>query len=243
MDNKAVVVIVSFMALVLSGCATSKMNKLETDIINRTERLSYDIRTLNEEVDSLKASDAPSEADTSRLEAVEGEQAQVKGDIDQLRDKLATTETELAETKIELAKIKDAMEEKRAVTPPPSPAPRKAVSKTASPAAVQTTSRTEKPVAQPVAQPQTTASSPRIKVLGGDGRTASAREAAGRLEGMGYRVERIDREDSRYSVPVVYYAAGFEGTAKDIAGRLGGGARTKPLTWNSIFDIIVLTEK
>ncbi len=243
MNNKAVVVIVSFMALVLSGCATSKMNKLETDIINRTERLGYDIRNLNEEVNTLKASEAPSEADTARLEAVEGEQAQVKGDLDQLRDKLATTETELAETKIELAQIKEAMEEKRSVTQSPSPAPRKAISQTASPAAVQTTSRTEKPAAQPVAQPQMTASSPRIKVLGGDGRTASAREAAGRLEGMGYKVERIDRADSRYSSPIIYYAAGFEDSAKDIAGRLGGGAKIKPLTWNSIFDIIVLTEK
>lgn len=81
-----------------------------------------------------------------------------------------------------------------------------------------------------------------IKVLAGDGNIASARGLSKQLGKMGYRVKLIDRAPrSDFEVTTVYYGTDHRAAAETMTKRLGGGAITKPLTWSSSFDIIVVT--
>jgi hypothetical protein len=81
-----------------------------------------------------------------------------------------------------------------------------------------------------------------IKVLAGDGNLASAGSLSKRLDGMGYRVKLIDRAPrSDFDVTVVYYGKDHRAAAETMAKKLGGGTATKPLTWSSAFDIIIVT--
>jgi hypothetical protein len=84
----------------------------------------------------------------------------------------------------------------------------------------------------------------RIKVLNGNGKRNSARAMRGKLEASGYTVERVDNApSSNFSKNVVFYANGFDKEAKALANTVGGVIVTKPLTWHSIFDLIVVTGK
>ena len=81
-----------------------------------------------------------------------------------------------------------------------------------------------------------------IKVLSGDGDIASARSLSNRLGKMGYRVKLIDKAPrSDFNGIVVYYGNEHRASAETMAKRLGGGTATRPLTWSSAFDIIVVT--
>ena len=82
----------------------------------------------------------------------------------------------------------------------------------------------------------------KIKVLAGDGNIASARSLSKRLGKMGYRVKAIDQAPrSDFDATVVYYGNEHRAAAETMAKKLGGGAVTRPLTWSSAFDIIVVT--
>ncbi len=84
----------------------------------------------------------------------------------------------------------------------------------------------------------------KIKVLAGDGRLASARAMARRIEKGGLKVELVDlapRAD--FSADTVFYLPDSEKAAKDLARSLGEKTRVKPLTWSSAFNIIVVTGK
>jgi hypothetical protein len=84
----------------------------------------------------------------------------------------------------------------------------------------------------------------RIKVLNGNGKHHSARAMRGKLEAFGYTVERIDNAPtSNFSKNVVFYAKGLDREAEALAKTVGGSIVTKPLTWFSIFDLIVVTGK
>jgi hypothetical protein len=81
-----------------------------------------------------------------------------------------------------------------------------------------------------------------IKVLAGDGNIASARALSKRLGKMGYRVTLIDQAPrSDFKVDTIFYRPGLQTAAGTMAKKLGGGAATRPLTWSSGFDIIVVT--
>jgi len=82
----------------------------------------------------------------------------------------------------------------------------------------------------------------RIKVLSGDGRLASARAMARRIEKSGLKVEIVDHAPrSNFAEDTIYYTADAEKEAKEIAKSLGGKAVLKPMTWPSSFGIIAVT--
>jgi hypothetical protein len=84
----------------------------------------------------------------------------------------------------------------------------------------------------------------KIKVLAGDGRIASARLVARKLEKTGLKVEIVDLAPrANFSADTVYYLPDHEKDAKEIAGRLGKKTLLKPMTWSSAFNIIVVTGK
>lgn len=83
----------------------------------------------------------------------------------------------------------------------------------------------------------------RIKVLTGTGELSAARKLSKKLTDLGYKVERMDRAPTtNFSSDTVFFAKDKEKEAKELAGRLGKETVVKPMTWSSIFDIIVVAE-
>jgi F0F1-type ATP synthase membrane subunit b/b' len=82
----------------------------------------------------------------------------------------------------------------------------------------------------------------RLKVLSGDGKIDSARRMAKRVESMGYRVEGMGKAQSAdYPANTVYFTPKYKKDAKALAKKLGKETIVKPLTWKSVFNIIVVT--
>ena len=81
----------------------------------------------------------------------------------------------------------------------------------------------------------------RLKVLSGNGRMSSAKKMSAKLTKLGYKVEVVGMATTPdYATDPIYYKSGFEKQAAGMAKKLGGKAITKPLTWSSVFDIIVV---
>jgi len=79
-------------------------------------------------------------------------------------------------------------------------------------------------------------------VLSGDGKIDSAKRMAKRLTVMGYRVESVGMaESSDYPANTVYFAANYKKEARTLASKLGKDTIVKPLTWKSVFSLIVVT--
>ena len=84
----------------------------------------------------------------------------------------------------------------------------------------------------------------KIKVLAGEGNIASASAMAKRIKKMGYKVKLVDlAERSNFDVNTVYYVPNQAVTAEEIVKQLGGSAITKPLTWKSVYGLIIVTGK
>jgi myosin heavy subunit len=88
---------------------------------------------------------------------------------------------------------------------------------------------------------QTSPKSLRIKILAGSGQLSKARAISGRLIALGYKVEKVDRAPRAYPHTTVYYSADSESEAKPIAKKIG--AEVKPISWSSVFNIIVAVGK
>ncbi len=84
----------------------------------------------------------------------------------------------------------------------------------------------------------------KVKVLSGDGNLDSAKQMAKRLIGMNYEIRMIDYAPrSDFKKDTVYFAPKAEKEGKSLRSALGANTVLKPLTWSSIFDLIVVTGK
>ena len=83
----------------------------------------------------------------------------------------------------------------------------------------------------------------RIKILAGTSQIARAKVLSAKLAEMGYKVERLDRAPRTFSRNTVFYSSDSEEAAKRIAKRMGGQTGTKPITWSSVFNIIIAVGK
>lgn len=82
----------------------------------------------------------------------------------------------------------------------------------------------------------------RIKVLSGDGKADSAKKMARRITTMGYKVESVGMAQSAdYPAITVYFAPKYKAEAKTLAAKLGKETIVKPLSWKSVFNLIVVT--
>lgn len=82
----------------------------------------------------------------------------------------------------------------------------------------------------------------RMKVLSGEGKIDSAKRMAKRLTAMGYKVESVTMaENADYPANTVYFTEKYKKEAKALASRLGKNTIVKPLTWKSVFNLIVVT--
>ena len=84
----------------------------------------------------------------------------------------------------------------------------------------------------------------KIKVLSGDGNLASAQGMAEKLRGMGYKIKAIDlAPQPSFTRDTLYFTSKSHRQAKGLLSRLGSNAVLKPLTWPSVFDLIIVTGK
>lgn len=82
----------------------------------------------------------------------------------------------------------------------------------------------------------------KIKVLSGSGTLIPAFAMVKKLEGMGYKVDRSDIAPSTaFPNEKVFYSEGHEAEGKLLAGKISPDAVAAPMSWDSIFDIIVVT--
>ncbi|MCX5834073.1 MAG: LytR C-terminal domain-containing protein [Deltaproteobacteria bacterium] len=129
-----------------------------------------------------------------------------------------------------------------AAVPPEKEAPKVAEEKIAEPPKEKTAETPQVAPAQPVPEKKDTGlKSVRLKVLSGNGKMSSAKKMAGKLTKLGYKVEVVGMATTPdYATDTVYYKSGFEKKAADMARKLGGRTITKPISWSSVFDIIVV---
>ncbi len=84
----------------------------------------------------------------------------------------------------------------------------------------------------------------KIKVLSGDGDLRSAKSMTKKLMGMDYEIRLIGYAPrSNFEKNTVYFKPDFEKEGKRLVSRLGANTLIKPLTWSSIFDLIIVTGK
>jgi hypothetical protein len=82
----------------------------------------------------------------------------------------------------------------------------------------------------------------RIKVLSGDRDPTSAKRMAMTLKRFGYEIEKTDiATKGKFRKTKIFYKSGHRDDAEEMAEILDDGADVKPLTWQSIFDIILVT--
>ena len=84
--------------------------------------------------------------------------------------------------------------------------------------------------------------STRVKVLSGTGSLDSAKALSERVEMYGLQVERIALAlRSNFEETVIYYAPQFDDVANNLAESFGGSCRVTAISWNSIYDLIVVS--
>lgn len=79
-----------------------------------------------------------------------------------------------------------------------------------------------------------------VKVLTGTGDIRGAKLLANTLRSTGYNVAVVDYSASDIYQNTVFYAAGFRNEALNLSRILGRDSIVKPLTWDSIFKLIVV---
>lgn len=81
----------------------------------------------------------------------------------------------------------------------------------------------------------------KIKVLSGNDKLSTARDMSKKLEGMGYMVGDVGLSPrADFKTNIIYYAAGYQKEAEHLAARLGNKTASKPLSWSSVFNIIIV---
>ena len=86
----------------------------------------------------------------------------------------------------------------------------------------------------------TTKSSMTVKVLTGTGDIRSAKMLAQTLRTSGYYVAVVDYSASDIFQNTVFYASGYRNEALNLSRLMGKNTIVKPLTWDSIFSLIVV---
>jgi outer membrane murein-binding lipoprotein Lpp len=79
-----------------------------------------------------------------------------------------------------------------------------------------------------------------VKVLTGSGDIRGAKLLANTLRSSGYNVAVVDYSASDIHQNTVFYATGYRNEALNLSRIMGRDTIVKPLTWNSIFKLIVV---
>ena len=81
----------------------------------------------------------------------------------------------------------------------------------------------------------------KVKVLSGDGKMSSAKQMVKTLVKLGYRIKFTGMAPrANFAANTIYFAPDYKNEANNMAIQLGGNTISKPLTWPSEFNIIVV---
>jgi hypothetical protein len=194
------------------------------------------------------------EAKQETLVAPETIKEKGPGDIPQMksRPKQIVEEDKHPPVKTETEPVlKPPPESAKPETPKPAPQPEKTASARVEQPVPKESPRTETKTQQKAqtapAQPATSIrdiKTLKVKVLCGNGDLGSAKQMADVLRGKGYTIEIIGFADrSNFTRNTVYYTPAFHEDAKRLSLVIGKDTELKPLTWSSVFDLIVVTGK
>lgn len=79
----------------------------------------------------------------------------------------------------------------------------------------------------------------RIKILAAAKQADKAKGLSDKLTGLGYKIERIERATKPFTRTTVYHASGVTREAKDMAKKLGANTVIKPISWKTVFNVII----
>jgi peptidoglycan hydrolase CwlO-like protein len=212
MNQRVLAALVVILCMALSGCAAMR---------NWNGSLDRDIQKLKDDNEAYKRS----------LQDKDGQ-------IDRLNKQLSTMSREIETLKTEGQQAPIVMQ--KAI--PKAEGGEAVLKDQVSALKDKTTAVEEKAAARTaVAEMGAGAKALRLKVLSGNGKISSAQAMSKKLKALGYRVEDTGLASrTNYRVHTVYYAAGYKSQAQRIAAQLGSGTVSSPLTWPSVFNVIVV---
>ena len=168
-----------------------------------------------------------------------------KASIAQLNDQIASVNKELTLLKAEVQKMKEEEAARNESSVKEKEAAAAETGKKAQVKEVDISKKDEMKKSadekQAVEGKETSLKNLKVKVLSGNGKLPTARQMSKRLITMGYSVADIGtaaRTD--YTVNTIYFAPDYKAEAQRLAAQLGGKTIAKPLTWSSVFHIIVV---
>ncbi|MEN6321207.1 MAG: LytR C-terminal domain-containing protein [Syntrophaceae bacterium] len=224
---KALCAFILVFCLAISGCVSSRYSDMGT----REELLKYkaEIYQLNEQVTSLN----------KELEALRKEMHEIKQTEETKKGESRIKETTLISHASPIQEKQSIAKEKTTQSSVPEPEKKKQI---------QEPERAKKEVLKKMTSEKLAVQGKevdikalKVKVLGGNGKLSTARDMSKKLEGMGYKVEDVGispRTD--FKANTIYYAAKYQKEAEHLAARLGNKTMSKPLSWSSVFHIIVV---
>jgi myosin heavy subunit len=171
-----------------------------------------------------------------------------KASIAQLNDQIAAMNKELTLLKSEVQKMKEAEAATVAGETGVSKEKEAAVSETGKKDQVKEVDISKRDVMKKSADDnqamegkETSLKNLKVKVLSGNGKLPTARQMSKKLIGMGYRVADIGTASrTDYTANTIYFASDYKKEAQRLAAQLGGKTIAKPLTWSSVYHIIVV---
>jgi hypothetical protein len=224
---RAFCIFILVFSLAISGCVSSRYSDRGT----REELLKSraEIYQLNEQMTALN----------KELGALRKEMQQIKQTEETKKEESGIKETSLISPASPVKEKQIAVEEKSIKTSVPEPKEKEQVKKADSVKKDEPKKTTSgKPAVQGKEIDNSTL---KVKVLSGNGKLAAARDMSKILAGMGYKIEDIGMSPrTDFTVNTIYYAANYQKEAEHLAVRLGNKTIFKPLSWSSVFHIIVV---
>jgi len=224
---KALCAFILVFCLAISGCVSSRYSDMGT----REELLKYkaEIYQLNEQVTSLN----------KELETLRKEMQQIKQTEVTKKAESGIKETTLISRAKPVLEKQSIAEEKTIQSSVPEPEKNKQIQepqRVKKEALKKITS--EKPSVQ---RKEIDIKTLKVKVLSGNGKLSTAQDMSKKLEGMGYKVEDVGMSPrADFKANMIYYAVKYQREAEHLAARLGNKTISKPLSWSSVFHIIVV---
>lgn len=207
---------------ILGGCA-STMAKLDGSTAEELEKFSMSRDQLWDERKRLKTENKKLQSRANLLQRERGKSKELEKQIGMLKERIGNERNKIREFESKISMIeaeKDEFEKKIS-------------------ALEQEKIMLERRV--PRLEREKEVGEIKIKVLSGNGDIRSATQMAARLKKLGYKIKLIDLAPRKtYKRHTVFFKPTSEKEANRLINRLGGRTISKPLSWPSVFDLIVV---
>ena len=235
MFRKVFVVFIMILCMGISGCATlQEVNNLKQenetvksivqDKLEEIDQLNQQVASLNQKIESMKAEQQATLAAKTATPSLKDQPIPEKETVNS-SPKDPSIPVKEKEVSVK-EKLETSVSAKQAIQEVKAPVAKKETAQTT------TVEKAGAPKAKVL----------KLKVLHGGTNAASAKEVAEKLKKLGYSVGIIGTAPrSNFDKTTIYFAQDYKKEAQQVAAQLGGGVIIKPLTWDSVFHMIVVT--